>query len=86
MSVGISSTEQTVTKTQIYFMSVEISASPEPGVQITRQVDTALTGTVYQITGRDVVQYCQIKSFTTQKAKLEPDLWAPRVCLNSLSI
>lgn len=58
-------------------MSVGISASPEPGVQITRQVDTALTGTVYQITGRDVVQYCQIKSFTTQKAKLEPDLWAP---------
>lgn len=58
-------------------MSVGISASPEPGVQITRQVDTALTGAVYHATGRDVVQYCQIKRFTTQKAKLEPDLWAP---------
>lgn len=57
-------------------MSVGISASPEQGVQITRQVDTALTGAVYHATGRDVVQYCQIKSFMTQKAKLEPDLWA----------
>lgn len=44
-------------------------------VQIIRQVDTTLKGAVYHTTGRDVVQYSQIKSFTTQKAKLEPDLW-----------
>lgn len=54
-------------------MSFGISAST--GVQIILQVDTTLKGAVYHTTGRDVVQYSQIKSFTTQKAKLEPDLW-----------
>lgn len=56
-------------------MSFGLSASIESGVQIIRQVDTTLKGAVYHTTGRDVVQYSQIKSFTTQKAKLEPDLW-----------